>query len=67
MWVKALDILLEKLKSKLDFSKVVTISGSGQQHGSIYWKKGSSAMLASLDPRKPLLSQLKMLSLSKNH
>ena len=58
MWVEALDILLEKLKSKLDFSKVVAISGSGQQHGSVYWKKGSSAMLASLDPSKSLLSQL---------
>jgi len=58
MWVEALDILLEKLKSKLDFSKVVAISGSGQQHGSVYWKKGSSAMLASLDPSKRLLSQL---------
>ena len=58
MWVKALDILLEKLKSKLDFSKVVAISGSRQQHGSVYWKKESSAMLASLDPSKPLLSQL---------
>lgn len=58
MWVEALDILLEKLRSKVEFGKVVAISGSGQQHGSVYWKKGSLAMLTSLDPTKPLLPQL---------
>lgn len=58
MWVEALDVLLEKLKSVVDFGKVVAVSGSGQQHGSVYWKKGSSAMLASLDPNRPLLTQL---------
>lgn len=58
MWVDAFDTLLEKLKSKVDFGKVVAISGSGQQHGSVYWKKGSLPILASLDPSKPLLPQL---------
>lgn len=59
MWVEALELLLEKLKkSKLDFGKIVAVSGSGQQHGSVYWKKGSSAKLASLDPSKPLKEQL---------
>jgi xylulokinase len=59
MWVEALELLLEKLKRKIDFSKVVAISGSGQQHGSVYWKKGSHGMLSSLDPSRVLLSQLK--------
>ncbi|WOL07847.1 xylulose kinase [Canna indica] len=58
MWVEALDILLEKLKSKVDFGRVVAISGSGQQHGSVYWNKHSKAMLATLDPQKQLRSQL---------
>ncbi|KAM0937346.1 putative xylulokinase [Dioscorea sansibarensis] len=58
MWVEALDLLLEKLKSKVDFGRVAAISGSGQQHGSVYWKKGSNAILASLDPKVPLVSQL---------
>lgn len=58
MWVEALDLILEKfVKAKLDFGKIVAISGSGQQHGSVYWKKGSSATLASLNPEKPLLTQ----------
>ncbi|XP_047067082.1 xylulose kinase 2-like [Lolium rigidum] len=59
MWVEALELLLEKLKLKTDFSKVVAVSGSGQQHGSVYWKKGSQAVLSSLDPSKSLVSQLK--------
>ncbi|OEL22866.1 Xylulose kinase [Dichanthelium oligosanthes] len=59
MWVEALELLLEKLKPKINFSKVVAISGSGQQHGSVYWKKGSQAVLSSLEPSKSLLLQIK--------
>ncbi|KAK6940310.1 Carbohydrate kinase, FGGY, N-terminal [Dillenia turbinata] len=59
MWVEALDLLFQKLtNSKLDFGKISAVSGSGQQHGSVYWKNGSSAILSSLDPKKPLLDQL---------
>lgn len=59
MWVEALDLMLQKLsKSKLDFGKLAAVSGSGQQHGSVYWKKGSSTILSSLDPQKPLVGQL---------
>lgn len=58
MWVEALDLILEKfVNAGLDFGKIVAVSGSGQQHGSVYWKKGSSATLASLNPEKPLLTQ----------
>uniref|UniRef100_A0A9I9DKD2 Xylulose kinase n=1 Tax=Cucumis melo TaxID=3656 RepID=A0A9I9DKD2_CUCME len=59
MWVEALDLMLQKLaKSNLDFAKIAAISGSGQQHGSVYWKTGSSTILSSLDPQKPLVGQL---------
>nr|DAD41617.1 TPA_asm: hypothetical protein HUJ06_015940 [Nelumbo nucifera] len=59
MWVEALDLLLGKFaKSKLDFGRIAAVSGSGQQHGSVYWKNGSSAILGSLDARKPLVDQL---------
>ncbi|XP_030537915.2 xylulose kinase 2 [Rhodamnia argentea] len=58
MWVEALDLMLQKLaKSGLDFGKIAAVSGSGQQHGSVYWKSGSSAVLSSLDPTKPLVDQ----------
>ncbi|KAF8410294.1 hypothetical protein HHK36_002820 [Tetracentron sinense] len=59
MWVEALELLLGKLtKSQLDFGRIAAVSGSGQQHGSVYWKNGSSAKLACLDSKKPLLDQL---------
>ncbi|XP_017701081.2 xylulose kinase 2-like [Phoenix dactylifera] len=58
MWVEALDLLLEKLEAKVDYRKVAAISGSAQQHGTVYWKKGSKAMLASLDPCKPLVTHV---------
>ncbi|PIN10082.1 Sugar (pentulose and hexulose) kinase [Handroanthus impetiginosus] len=59
MWVEALDLILQRLqKSNLDFGKIIAVSGSGQQHGSVYWKPGSSGILSSLDPKKPLVDQL---------
>ncbi|TYI28266.1 hypothetical protein ES332_A05G232500v1 [Gossypium tomentosum] len=60
MWVEALDLIFQRLsKSNLDFGKIAAVSGSGQQHGSVYWNKGSSALLSSLDPKKPLVDQLR--------
>ncbi|XAR48460.1 Xylulokinase [Bertholletia excelsa] len=58
MWVEALDLMLQRLSKKLDMGKISSISASGQQHGSVYWKKGSSGILSSLDPEKTLLEQL---------
>ncbi|KAI3760732.1 hypothetical protein L1987_51131 [Smallanthus sonchifolius] len=59
MWVDALDLILQRLQDskKFDFKKIAAVSGSGQQHGSVYWKKGSSDILSSLDPKKPLVEQ----------
>ncbi|XP_073125229.1 xylulose kinase 2-like isoform X2 [Henckelia pumila] len=59
MWVEALDLMLQKLdKLKLDFGKIIAVSGSAQQHGSVYWKNGSLKVLASLDSKKLLADQL---------
>ncbi|CAN1289755.1 Xylulose kinase 2, partial [Linum perenne] len=60
MWVEALDLILQRLtKSGLEFGKVAALSGSGQQHGSVYWKKGSSAIFSSLESGKPLADQFR--------
>uniref|UniRef100_A0A4W4E3W5 Xylulose kinase n=1 Tax=Electrophorus electricus TaxID=8005 RepID=A0A4W4E3W5_ELEEL len=59
MWVKALDLILEKMKNAgFDFSCVKAISGSGQQHGSVYWKNGTRTSLQLLDPDRDLHSLL---------
>ncbi|KAL6572602.1 Xylulose kinase 2 [Orobanche minor] len=59
MWVEAFDLILERLtKSGLEFGKIAAVSGSGQQHGSVYWRTGSSRTLTSLDPKNKLVEQL---------
>lgn len=61
MFVQALDIVLEKLAAdtSLDISRIVGVSGSAQQHGSVYWSSGAEESLSSADPRQELLSQLR--------
>ncbi|XP_067930344.1 xylulose kinase-like [Watersipora subatra] len=60
MWVDALDIVLGRLLQKgFNFQAVKAISGAGQQHGSVYWKKGAEKVLASLNPSSTLETQLK--------
>ncbi|XP_069576304.1 xylulose kinase isoform X2 [Brachyistius frenatus] len=55
MWVKALDLLLDKMKGAgLDLSHVRAVSGSGQQHGSVFWRRGASETLKQLDPDQNL-------------
>lgn len=59
MWVKALDLLLERLKSTgVDFAAIAAVSGSGQQHGTVYLKHKTEKILAALDPQKTMFSQL---------
>ncbi|EGZ15834.1 hypothetical protein PHYSODRAFT_315999 [Phytophthora sojae] len=43
MFVESLDAILEDLaKSPVDVSKIKSVSGSAQQHASVYWSKGFS-------------------------
>ncbi|XP_016840700.1 xylulose kinase-like isoform X2 [Nasonia vitripennis] len=59
MWVKALDMILDRLRvCGVDFSKVAAVSGSAQQHGTVYWSKGSRTTLQNLNPEKFLHEQL---------
>ncbi|XP_026148548.1 xylulose kinase [Mastacembelus armatus] len=65
MWVRALDLLLHKMKvAGLDFTRVRALSGSGQQHGSVYWKRGAAQILNRLDPEQDLHVQLQQDSFS---
>jgi len=58
MFVKAVDTLFGKLKTTNLLTRVKSISASGQQHGTVYWKSGSKTILANLDHSKSLESQL---------
>ena len=53
LWLAALDKLLANMKTaKFPFERVGAISGSGQQHGSVFWKSGAEAHLKSLHQDK---------------
>ena len=59
MWLEALDLLLSKMKANgVDFSKVEAVSGSGQQHGSVYLRSCFGEKLAGLDSSSDLANQL---------
>ena len=59
MWVEALDLLLNTLRSEgHDLSSVAAVSGSGQQHATVYLNEDALPALAGLTPDKPLSSQL---------
>lgn len=59
MWVKALDLLLNKMKNDgFDFATVSALSGTGQQHGSVFWKCGSQKLLQNAKPEATLAEQL---------
>jgi xylulokinase len=59
LWVAALDLVLERLaQSGAPMSKISGISGSGQQHGSVYLNDRFENILNSLDSTKSLAEQL---------
>jgi xylulokinase len=58
LWIEALDLLFSRLVAITDLSKVKCISGSGQQHGSVYLDETFDRRLADLDPNGDLVAQL---------
>ncbi|KAI1744017.1 xylulose kinase-like protein [Xylaria scruposa] len=59
MWVEAVDLVLARLLEKgCPMDRIRGISGSGQQHSSVYWSGDAEKTLKSLDPKRSLLEQL---------
>lgn len=59
MWCKAIDLVLDRLVVQgADLNTVVALSGSAQQHGSLYWSANGIAALENLDADKFLHSQI---------
>ncbi|MFX1501445.1 MAG: xylulokinase [Promethearchaeota archaeon] len=60
MWVEALDLIFEKMKNdEIPINEIKAISGSGQQHGTVYLNSKFEGILKKLDFKKSLISQLK--------
>ena len=59
MWLAALELLFNKLKSDgFELGRISAISGSGQQHGSVYLNSHFTSRLKELTAAAPLVSQL---------
>jgi len=59
MWVEALDVLFAHMKADgVALNEICAISGSGQQHGSVYLKAEAASILSHLDPIKSLTENL---------
>ncbi len=59
MWLEALDMLMERLRrAGCDLSRVEAVSGSGQQHGSVYLGGGFGGALAGLRSESTLAEQI---------
>ncbi len=59
MWAAALELALDKLRrAGAPLDRVAALSGSGQQHGSVWLRRGAGAVLNNLDPARPLRGQV---------
>jgi xylulokinase len=60
MWAEALDLLFATMKKDgVALAEILAVSGSGQQHGSVYLNDRAADALAGLDPRKMLAENLR--------
>lgn len=59
LWVEALDMIFAAMvDDQAPLGEVCALSGSGQQHGSVYLNSTAEATLAGLDPAKSLKENL---------
>lgn len=59
LWLESLDLVFRRLKEKnAPISRIRGISGSCQQHGSVYWSRDAETLLGAVSPEKDLAEQL---------
>ena len=60
MWAEALDLIFAEMKKDgVALGEILAVSGSGQQHGSVYLNNRAAAALANLNPQKTLAENLR--------
>jgi xylulokinase len=59
MWAEALDVMFGRLAAGgVNLRKIAAMSGSAQQHGSVYLNRSSDRALGALDPARPAAGQI---------
>jgi xylulokinase len=59
MWADALEVMMARLADAIDVRQIAAISGSAQQHGSVYLNASATATFGALDASRPLVDQLR--------
>jgi len=60
LWADALDLLFATMKKDgVALKSILAVSGSGQQHGSVYFNSKAAEALLNLDPKKSLAENLR--------
>ena len=60
LWADALDQIFAAMKAAgVALGEILAISGSGQQHGSVYLNRTAAAALKGLNPKKSLVQNLR--------
>jgi xylulokinase len=60
LWAAALDLMFAAMKKDgVALGDILAISGSGQQHGSVYLNGSTAKVLANLNPKKTLVENLR--------
>ena len=60
MWAEALDLMFSDMRAEgVDLAEIRALSGSGQQHGSVYWNSQGRIALEALVPDVPLAEHLR--------
>src|SRR5664279_1145280 len=59
LWAAALDLLFAQMKKDgVALGNILAVSGSGQQHGSVYFNEKAADVLLNLNPKKSLVENL---------
>ncbi|MCZ6636220.1 MAG: FGGY-family carbohydrate kinase [bacterium] len=59
MWAEALDLLFDQMRSdSVPLAEILAVSGSGQQHGSVYLTNKAPQIISNLNPSQTLVENL---------
>lgn len=62
MWAEALEVMFGRLAAAgVDLARIAAISGSAQQHGSVYLNARAARGLEGFDPSRPIAAQVEPL------
>lgn len=62
MWLKAFDLMMMHLSATVNLNEIVMVSGTAQQHGSVFWRRSAEITLSHLNSASTITDQLQVLA-----